>query len=304
MKKGATEFVAPFLFNKELELCRAPDFALFIERDFNFYTRQYLNIRRAAQKLEEGLERIYYNAQINFTLQYSVLLAPLRPDDSEPEILRKLRVTAAFLDILITRRIWNFRAIDYSTMQYAMFLVIKEIRGRNAGEVAETLTNRLVAETETFNDRFYLHGNNRRQIHRLLARLTSYLESSTGQASRYEEYVQRKGKNGYEVEHIWAYHPERHSDEFAHPFEFEDHRDHIGGLLLLPKSFNASFGDLPYEEKRGHYLKQNLLAQTLHEVAYERNPGLAQFLQETGLPFRPHPQFKKADLEERGSLYR
>jgi Protein of unknown function DUF262/Protein of unknown function (DUF1524) len=289
---------------EDLRLCKAADFAQLIERDFNFYARQYLRVRRAAEKLEEGLERIYYNAQINFTLQYPVLLAPLRPDDPEPEILRKLRVTAAFLDILIIRRIWNFRAIDYSTMQYAMFLVMKEIRGRSADEVAETLTNRLAAETETFNDRFYLHGNNRRQIHRLLARLTLYLETGAGQASRYEEYVQRKGKNSYEVEHIWAYHPERHSDEFAHPLDFADYRDLIGGLLLLPKSFNASYGDLPYKEKREHYLKQNMLAQTLHEGAYEKNPGLTQFLKSTGLPFRPHPQFKKADLDERNSLYR
>jgi hypothetical protein len=291
---------------EDLQLCKTADFARFIEWDFNFYAHQYLRIRRAAEKLEEGLERIYYNAQMNFTLQYSVLLAPLRTDDPEPEILRKLRVTAAFLDILITRRIWNFRAIDYSTMQYAMFLVMKEIRGRSASEVAEALTNRLAADHETFaaNDRFYLRGNNRRQIHRLLARLTSYLETRAGQASRYEEYVQRKGKNGYEVEHIWANHPERHSDEFAHPSDFEDYRNRIGGLLLLPKSFNASYGDLPYEEKRKHYLKQNLLAQTLHEEAYERNPGLNQFIKDTGLSLRPHQQFKKADLDERGLLYR
>ena len=43
-------------------------------------------------------------------------------------------MVAAFIDILITRRIWNFRAIDYSTMQYAMFLVVKEIRGKTATE--------------------------------------------------------------------------------------------------------------------------------------------------------------------------
>lgn len=291
---------------KDLHLVASGDFARFIERNFQFYARQYLRIRRAAEKLEEGLESICYNAQNNFTLQYPVLLAPLNPDDSESELLRKLRVSASFLDILITRRIWNFRAIDYSTMQYAMFLVMKEIRGRTVKEVAELLTKRLEADTETFasNDRFYLHGNNGRQIHRLLARLTAYLETATGQSSHYEEYVQRKGKKGYEVEHIWANHPERHKDEFDHPSDFDAYRNHIGGLLLLPKSFNASYGDLPYEEKREHYLKQNLLAQTLHEAGYEKNPGLAQFLKSSCLPFKAHPHFKKADLDARGALYR
>ena len=92
-------------------------------------------------------------------------------------------------------------------------------------------------------------------------------------ASRYAEYAQR-GTKGYEIEHIWADHPERHADEFAHPSEFQEYRNRIGGLLLLPKSFNASYGDLPYAEKREHYVGQNLLARSLHEQAYDHNPGL------------------------------
>ncbi len=51
-------------------------------------------------------------------------------EDDEAGVLRKLRVVAAYLDILIHRRIWNWRAIDYSTMQYAMFLVMRDIRGK------------------------------------------------------------------------------------------------------------------------------------------------------------------------------
>ncbi|MEW6211632.1 MAG: HNH endonuclease family protein [Acidobacteriota bacterium] len=227
-------------------------------------------------------------------------------EDSEEEILRKLRITAAYLDILIARRIWNWRAIDYSTMQYAMFLIMREIRGKSTTEVADILAKRLDAESETFasNDRFRLHGMNGRQIHLMLARMTEYVEIRSGVRSRYDEYVQRKGRHGYEVEHIWANHPERHEDEFGHPSDFAEYRNRIGGLLLLPKSFNASYGDLPYAEKREHYLKQNLLAQTLHDLSYERSPGFLQFVRESGLPFQAHPQFKKADLDARQDLYR
>ena len=75
-------------------------------------------------------------------------------------------------------------------------------------------------------------------------RMTDYVETQLRQASRYAEYAQR-GKKGYEIEHIWANHPERHTDEFAHPSDFQEYRNRIGGLLLLPKSFNASYGDLP-----------------------------------------------------------
>lgn len=139
--------------------------ARFIERDFAFYTRQYERLRRAADALSSGLECVHYNAQNNFTLQYPVLLAPLRVGDSEDEIVRKLRIAAAYIDILITRRIWNSRAIDYSTMQYSMFLVMREIRGKTAPNVAEILSNRLESESETFAsaDRFRLNAMNGRQ---------------------------------------------------------------------------------------------------------------------------------------------
>lgn len=45
----------------------------------------------------------------------------------------------------------------------------------------------------------------------------------------------------YEIEHIWADHPQRHTNEFSHPSDLAEHRNRIGGLLLLPKSFNASY---------------------------------------------------------------
>ena len=60
---------------------------------------------------------------------------------------------------------------------------------------------------------------------------------------------------------------------------------------------------MSYNEKRDHYLKENLLAQSLHEKAYDRNPGFRQFIQRSGLPFQAHRKFKKADLDARQKLY-
>lgn len=289
-----------------LGLGSGTEFKRFIEKDFAFYTRWYESIRKASQTFTEGLEVIYYNAQNNFTLQYPVLLAPLNQSDDEETILRKLRIVASYLDILIARRIWNFKSTSYSNMQYNMFqLVIRKIRGKPVDELVEILTGSLDAEEENFasNERFYLHGMNGNQIHRLLARMTAFVETESGRASRYAEYMSGRGKNGYEVEHIWANHHENHMDEFSHPTDFSEYRNRIGGLLILPKSFNASYGDKPYAKKRKHYLKQNLLAQSLHESAYEHDPGFKRFREKTGLAFQAHPDFKKADLDMRQNLY-
>ena len=292
--------------NEALSLVDSTSFGCFIREDFDFYSRWYEHIRQAAKTLTTRLKAIHFNARNNFTLQYPVLLAPLQRTDSVEQILRKLRIVAAYIDILIARRIWNGKSTSYSAMQYAMFQLILNIRGKPANELADILIERLHAEGLLFgdNDRFRLHGQNGRQIHRLLARMMDYVETSSGQASRYAEYIQRHGKNGYEVEHVWADHPERHEDEFAHPTDFAEYRNRIGGLLLLPKSFNASYGDLTYAEKREHYNSQNLLARSLHEKAYDHNPNFNKFLEESGLPFKPHAMFTTNDLDARQELYR
>lgn len=293
-------------YKDQIGLKNGPDFGRFIDTDFAFYSRLYRRIREASETLTLPLPSIFYNAQHNFTLQYPLLLSPIKTGDPETVIQRKLQLVSDFIDILIARRIWNFRSIDYSTMQYAMFLVMKEIRGLDVDRLAAALTERLSVledEAPAFGDIFYLHGTNGKQIHRLLARMTDYVETRSDQASRYLEYSKR-GRGGYEVEHIWADHADRHRDEFEHPSEFANYRNRLGGLLLLPKSFNASYGDLPYAEKRQHYLTQNLLARSLHEQCYEHHPGFVRFVKESGLPFRAHPEFKRAECDERQTLYR
>ncbi len=74
--------------------------------------------------------------------------------------------------------------------------------------------------------------------------------------------------------------------------------------MLLPKAFNGSYGDLPYQVKVEHYRTQNLLAHSLHHDCYSHNPGFLQFISTSGLPFKSYTAFKKADIEERSQLYR
>ena len=291
---------------ESLGLRSSDAFYNFIQRDFDFYSHQYLRLMQASETLNPGLQHVLYNAHHGFTLQYMLLLAPLKPHDPKETIDLKLRLVARFIDILLTWRLWNFRSIAYSTMQYAMFLVMRDIRGLEPRDLASALRQKLDEEKETFatNDRLRVHQQNRKYLHRILARITQYVERESGMASHYLEYVGGSGHNRYQVEHIWADKFQRHADEFSHPVDFEEYRDRIGGLLLLRRKFNASYGDLPYERKLPHYNTQNLLARSLHPQCYDHNPGFLQFVERSGLPFRPHKQFKKADMDARGNLYR
>jgi hypothetical protein len=153
---------------KRLGLNNASNFARYVERDFEFYTAWYLRLREASQTLTAGREAIYCNALANFTLQYPLMLAPIDSADPEEVGWRKANVVATFLDILIARCLWNGRSIDYNTMQYAMFLALKEIGGRTASEVSALLKQRLDADAPPFSDnlRFGLWNSNKKTMRR------------------------------------------------------------------------------------------------------------------------------------------
>jgi uncharacterized protein with ParB-like and HNH nuclease domain len=315
-KKGAeakdfdrigTEFHRWVRDNEELlGLNSQADFIRFIEEDFIFYSKWYEIIRKASHKLTEGMEYIFYNAQVGFTQQYQVLLAPISKNDTDDIISKKLMAVAIYLDIFLNRRMWNFRDNGYSTLSYHVFQLMLSIRNKSLSELTNILYNRLNEEAETFvNSRelFHLHGMNRKHIKHILARMTDYVERESGLSSDYKNYVTLRGKRRYEVEHIWANHPERHTDEFQHSTEFDKHRNLIGGLLLLPKEFNGSYGDLPYKDKLDHYFGQNILAKSLHPKAYEHHPNFKRFVEESGLSFKHYADFKKEDLSERQKLY-
>ena len=283
----------------ELGLISSDDFADFIERDFEFYSDWYYRLQQAAQSLTPGLECVYYNEQHNFTLQYPVLLAPLCIGELEEESIQKVQIVARYLDILIHRYLWNYRSIQQSSMVKPMFSLISDIRGKNTDELAELLHEKLKSEDVPFahNSRYGLQSNNRAKIRLMLARITDYVETQSGQNSCYEEYIK------YDIEHIWANHPEHHEEEFSHEVEFLEYRNRIGGLLLLPSKRNKDFSDRSYEEKLEDYLNENLLAQSLHERTYERNTDFQNFIQRSQLEFRPCSSFKKVDIDDRQKLY-
>ena len=86
---------------------------------------------------------------------------------------------------------------------------------------------------------------------------------------------------GFEVEHIWADHPERHADEFSHePYLRRDIATGSAASFSFRGAVQClSHGDLTYKKKLPHYDSQNLLARSLHEKCYEHNPGFVRFVE-------------------------
>jgi hypothetical protein len=83
------------------------------------------------------------------------------------------------------------------------------------------------------------------------------------------------------------------------------YRNRFGGLILLPRGFNQSLNADTYTDKVEHYIKANLLAQSLNPLAYTKNPSFINLIEQSRLPFKAHyPDFKSIDLDSRQELYR
>ncbi len=291
--------------SKRIGLRSSTDFRDFVMNRFRSFSGHHIRVRQAARQLTPGLEYIFYNAHNNFTLQYPLVLAPLRSEDDEGTVNRKIRLVAGYLDIFIARRAVNFRTLDYSSIVYTMFNLMKEIRELDVPTLVDVLKAKVASMEESFAGMPYFRLNlwSKRYIQHILARMTRHIEEQSGVESSFVTYVSREIKKPFEIEHIWADKYERHTDEFATEQEFAEYRSRIGDLILLPRGFNQSFGDKPYEVKLEAYFGQNLLAKSLNEQCYRNNPSFLAYVFRSGLPFKPHPTFKKADLDDRQHLY-
>lgn len=103
---------------------------------------------------------------------------------------------------------------------------------------------------------------------------------------------------------MWANNFDNHRDEFEQVHDFNDARNGIGALVLLPRGTNQSYSDKPYVDKVEHYIKENLIVKSLHPLTYENNPNFIKLISHNDLPFQPHTEMKVADIESRRNLYR
>lgn len=283
-------------------------FETFIDRDYKFYLKAYLNILNAERKFNSSLEHIFYINRwgIANSLSYPLLLAPLNFEDSDEIVSQKMDKVAKYIEGFVVRRSVNFRKFASSSIRYTMYTLVKEVRGKSVSEL-ESILNRKLAEMEESLSgimAFRLHGQNRLFVKYVLSRMTSFIEKHAGLNSSFEKYFHNDDGKPFEIEHIWADKFREHKDEFDQEYDFQEYRNRLGGLILLPRGTNQSFNAKPYPDKLKHYIKENMLAQSLCDLNYQNNPNFINMKKELGLKFKAHTQFKKKDIEERQELYR
>ncbi|RDU19922.1 DUF262 domain-containing protein [Citrobacter freundii] len=283
-------------------------FERFIQKNFLFYLNAYTQILNAERALTHQLEYVFYihHWGIAPTLSFPLMLAPLNVGDSSEVVRAKINLVARYIETFVVRRSINFRKFSASSIRYTMYSLVKEIRGKNFDELKELLSKKLSEMPDTFAgmEEFRLHGQNYRFVKFLLSRITAWVEQQAGMSTTFITYYQPEHGKPFEVEHIWADKYERYTDEFEQEHEFNNYRNRLGDLVLLPRGSNQSYSDLCYDQKQPHYIKENLLAKSLCPLAYMNNPNFNQLRNVLRLPFKPHNSFKKQDVDERQSLYK
>lgn len=265
-------------------------FERFIQKNFLFYLNAYTQILNAERALTHQLEYVFYihHWGIAPTLSFPLMLAPLNVGDSPEAVIAKINLVARYIETFVVRRSVNFRKFSASSIRYTMYSLVKEIRGKSIEELKDLLSKKLSEMPDTFAGmkEFRLHGQNYRFVKFLLSRITAWVEQQAGMSTTFITYYQPEHGKPFEVEHIWADKYERYSDEFEQEHEFNNYRNRLGDLVLLPRGSNQSYGDLCYDQKQPHYIKENLLAKSLCPLAYMNNPNFNQLRNVFGLPFR------------------
>lgn len=290
---------------KLFKLKTSDEFYNFFKFQFPFYVNWYTKSWDAQAEFESDLSHLNYinSWGIAESLQDPLLLASIKFDDDKATIKKKLDFVARFIETFTVRRAVNYRKFGQTSIKYTMFGIIKSIRNNDLQTLGENLKKEILELDQKWEavDDFRLHGMNRKFVKHLLSRVSSYVDSLVGKDTNYASYHHPKGRQ-FEIEHIWGNKFEEHKDEFDQKEDFQEWRNSVGALILLPNGTNQSFNSDKYEHKLKHYIKENTYAQTLHSHYYEKNPNFLRSLIIKELDFKPHIEFKKEDISERQEL--
>ena len=287
----------------KLGLNGSDDFELFIKK-FAKFAEVYERIRQAETTFAEETKYVYYSAQVNFTLQPQLLLAPVCYEDSWPVIIEKINLIARFIDVLIVSRVTNYRSVDYSTIKNFVFNVTKDIRMTDISTLKQKLEQQyinLAFDPAAALSDLRLNSFTKKYIKNILARITGFIEEQTGVASNYCNYMNTQTKNPFEIEHIITDHYEWFTAEYSDQDDFRRWRNSIGALLLLHKSINASLNDAKYDYKLKKYCSNegNIYTESLGDLAYQNNPKFKKFVLDNNLGFKSYDSFGKNEITER-----
>lgn len=288
----------------QMDLIKPRDYKEFVQVEMTRVTNLYLRIQKYSRNLTDGFEEVFYNANRDLNYQLMLIISAIKNEDSSEIIDTKIKMISKFVDDFATIRIFNYKKVNWNTNKYILFKVLCDIRNQDVKTIGMVLVKALrrmgvhlsgIREfsLNQFTGRYMLH---------ILARFTSFINEKMGNPSEFERYVNRKQKgNTFDIEHILPNKFDDYKDNFESISEFNDTRQMLGNLILLTRDHNRSYQDMKYSDKVINYTKDNILAQSLNAVTYQKNPHFLPLATQYG--FTPISEFDKNAIAKRADIY-
>jgi hypothetical protein len=250
----------------------------FVETHWRPYSEIYLRVRNAYRKHDSDLDSLWFLAKTRFEgltehFDEALFLAACPPGTQRRTA--RLLLVAKFLEIIAARDSWcrlTDRPIkkdqrNKDRLQYFLAKAAADIRGKEIGDQAQALKAILYELRFGFDDvpDPIWKGGDAKHVRMVLAGLTTYLEELAGRPALLVQFSGTRGGAALDIEHLL---PKNMTPRAGHNFRqrgYDEHRNRLCCLVLIPSSENRSLSDLPYDKKIAAYGAQpfNTLVKTL-----------------------------------------
>lgn len=289
---------------KKMNLLKPDDFKNFIVEEMTKMSSLYLTLKKYSKKLTDGFEKVYYNANKNLNYQNMLIMSAVDIFDDEETIKRKINLVATFVDVFSSIRIFNYMKVNYNSNKYVLFRLMNLIRNKSVKEIGIILTqtiNNMGVSFEAIGN-FGLNQFTKSYMLHILARFVTHIDLEMEYPNRFESYVARKAKVTYDIEHALPDDYESYQDLFGDEDEFNRYRQMLGNLLILTYDKNRSYQDMPYIDKQQYYLRDNIIAQSMNELTYSKNPRFIPLAKKYGI--KSYDVLNKDAILERTNVYK
>jgi uncharacterized protein with ParB-like and HNH nuclease domain len=287
----------------------------FVKETLPFYCKLFKRISNDCYYAKSKNDHVLFNAINEQYSQFYLLMAAIDINDKLYE--EKYALVPKLFDRFYT--ILNLTdSYKSNTFNNIIIELGAAIRGKSPQEITSIFESKLLDVVKKEHNRdglqeafryefFAQRGYNNlgsRFLRYFYARIDRFIadNSNLNTAKYYEMIKQAQGKNKHHIEHILA-----NNDEnlklFADEDEFNQHRNRLGGLVLLKDIDNMSSSNEVYADKIKTYSgSATLFAQTLNKDFMHCNKGFDAFCKKYNLDFKTYDTFDKTAIEERQKL--
>lgn len=304
-------------FNKKIKLHNNEKLTRqFIEKELPYFVKIYLKICKYYDRYNNKFEHVYFNRLNNMDGQFPLILSSIAYNDKNYN--EKIQNISKNFDKLfvILRLTGSYKSNDFTNIVISLN---PQIRNREQENINIKFNNALLSAVKKAQDRNELKNAFRYEFFKpigythygktfwryFFARIDHFISENSNlneYGTYYQLVLQSKGKDVYHIEHIIANNDENRK-LFSDEDEFNEHRNRLGGLVLLQGKDNQSSGNETFKDKLKTYnVIGTYYAKSLHKDMYHKKVEFLNFMKKYNLPFSHYSSFAKQEIEERHKL--